>query len=49
MECNARPRDALHEWHRSVIVDVRIVFLFFFKNAVDADGRFVIGPSTRDA
>ena len=48
MERNARPRNSLHERHRSVIVDVRKVFLFFFENAVNADRRLVIRSAARD-
>lgn len=44
MERDARPGDALHVWHGSIAVEVRVVrtvLLLFLKDAVDAGRRSI--------
>ena len=49
MQRDPRPRDPLHERHRRVVINVRVVLFLLLQDAVHTDRGFIIGLACRDA
>src|SRR4051794_2696701 len=47
VERDARPGDALHVGHESIIIQVRVMVLHFLNDAIDPGGRFTSFLATR--